>query len=50
MPQYYDPQNFNPFTQQPGVFMGNQPGFPFGQGGNFGGQQAPQVHFIAKKQ
>jgi hypothetical protein len=28
-------------------------GFPFGQGGGpfmHGGQQAPQVHFIAKKQ
>lgn len=29
--------------------MGNQPGFPFAGGNNFGGQP-PQVHFIAKKQ
>lgn len=32
--------------------MNGAGGFPFGQGGPFmnGGQQAPQVHFIAKKQ
>lgn len=41
MPTYYDPAGFNPFTQQAGVFMGNQGAFPFGQGNNFGGQQAP---------
>lgn len=52
----FDQQNFNPFAHgfNPGQGNGQNQGFPFNGAGNGsfmgGGQQAPQVHFIARKQ
>lgn len=52
----FDQNTFNPFANgfNPGPGNGGHPGFPFNGAGHgtfvTGGQQVPQVHFIARKQ